>query len=454
MGVPSFFRWLMSYNNNLIKSVCIKNVDYLMIDCNCLLHPCVAYINKKESNIYNRNIIEKLILNRITDYIDDIIEKTNPKHIFIAVDGCCPLSKIRQQRPRRYKSDIDTSNFKNQPIQTLELSVATPFMNRIHEHLLKYVKQNITYSSYHEYGEGEHKILQYIKKLENKNIVIYGLDADLIFLALTIQNNNVIIMREEQFINNIEIEYIQDITYNYVEIHKMHQIINSFKITTTEFIILCFICGNDFMPSIYSIQISHKGIEKIIEAYLKTKSKLIENNKINFNTLKKIFIELKYTEKYFMKTTKFETSDKYYKYYTNSNNPDKNKIVKNYIESFEYVYEYYFNECIDNTFMYEYNFVPLLEDIITHYPNEIKLKKNKHQLTPLQQLILIIPPDKFKYVMDEETYEKIKPLLFHIGYMLPTHNMTDTNKYSIEWKQNVLLPPIDYEDFIFHTQHL
>ena len=62
MGVPSFFRWLMSYNNNLIKSVCIKNVDYLMIDCNCLLHPCVAYINKKEINIHNRDIIEKLKL--------------------------------------------------------------------------------------------------------------------------------------------------------------------------------------------------------------------------------------------------------------------------------------------------------------------------------------------------------------------------------------------------------
>jgi 5'-3' exonuclease len=402
-------------------------------------------------------MIEKLIFKRITDYIDDIIEKINPKNVYIAIDGCCPLSKVLQQRQRRYKYNIDTSKFETQPLQTLELSVGTPFMDRIHKHMLNYIKskQNIEYSSYNEYGEGEHKILQYIKKLNNENIVIYGLDADLIFLALTDNKNNIIIMREEQFINNIDIENISDICYNYVEIMELHNIIKTFNITTQEFIILCFLCGNDFMPSIYSIQISKNGIPKIINAYLKTKLKLVENNKINYNTLKQIFIELEYTEKKLIKNTSFETTTNYYRYYTNKNiDIKKNLIVKNYIETIEFCYEYYFNECKDNTFMYKYNFVPLIEDIINYYPSNISLNENKHQLKPLQQLILTIPPDKYKFIMTEKNLNKINNIMFNIGYMFPNNFMTDTNRYNIEWKQHILLPPVDYEDFIFHTLKL
>ena len=51
-------------------------------------------------------------------------------------------------------------------------------------------------------GEGEHKIFNYIKDPDNKidtslNQVVYGLDADLIMLSLSVNMDNMYLIREE-----------------------------------------------------------------------------------------------------------------------------------------------------------------------------------------------------------------------------------------------------------------
>ena len=111
MGVPYFFKWLQDNNKqnlSLINSIIDANIHYLMIDANCLLHPCVANIvekyKNKEINAKNRNEIEELIWKRIKDYINDLINRTKPENVFIAVDGVAPMGKINQQRQRRYKN--------------------------------------------------------------------------------------------------------------------------------------------------------------------------------------------------------------------------------------------------------------------------------------------------------------------------------------------------------------
>ena len=57
----------------------------------------------------------------------------------------------------------------------------------------------IVFSSSYTPGEGEHKLLQYLKQLNlsnTANTVIYGLDADLLFLALSSKKDNLYLMRE------------------------------------------------------------------------------------------------------------------------------------------------------------------------------------------------------------------------------------------------------------------
>ena len=57
----------------------------------------------------------------------------------------------------------------------------------------------IIFSTSNTPSEGEHKILQHIRlnpTENNENIMIYGLDADLIFLALSTAVNNIYLLRD------------------------------------------------------------------------------------------------------------------------------------------------------------------------------------------------------------------------------------------------------------------
>jgi 5'-3' exonuclease len=53
-------------------------------------------------------------------------------------------------------------------------------------------------------GEGEHKVLEDIRKnniTDTESICIYGLDADLIMLSLTLPTDNIILLREKTYVD-------------------------------------------------------------------------------------------------------------------------------------------------------------------------------------------------------------------------------------------------------------
>ena len=204
MGVPGFFLWLIKNKNKLgVKNLILDKIDneikWLMLDTNCLIHPCVANIldKYKQSKLlidYKKDLrtqIEEYIWEKIKESIDNMIEKLNPEYIYIAIDGVAPMGKILQQRQRRYRYFFDKSikmNIKSEeeieikvknnieepilPISSIELTPGTEYMERINKKIEEYVKKlkiKYIYSSYHEEGEGEHKIMQYIKKKFNIN---------------------------------------------------------------------------------------------------------------------------------------------------------------------------------------------------------------------------------------------------------------------------------------------
>ena len=179
MGVPGFFAWLLKNNihNNIVLNK-IDKIDNLYFDANCLFHPKCFDILKLYQNEKNIEKLEKLMMDRIVKYIDYIIKYVNPTElIYIAVDGVAPVAKINQQRKRRYKSVIDKTyqnilnekyNIeKNDIWSNIVITPGTEFMIKLDEHLNKYIKKykniKLIYSSYKECGEGEHKIIRYIK---------------------------------------------------------------------------------------------------------------------------------------------------------------------------------------------------------------------------------------------------------------------------------------------------
>jgi 5'-3' exonuclease len=327
MGLPGFFAWILKkYARNILLNNLQINPKYLYIDANCLFHPeCFKILENFE--LENLESLKEKMFKRIVNFLDFLEKYVSPTEMmYIAVDGTAPMAKIIQQRKRRYKSELDNkmkSEIKskygiivNDSWSNTSITPGTEFMEDLHLYLLNHYqnkksKINYIYSSYHTPGEGEHKILQHIKKNTDfdDNIVIYGLDADLIFLAMASNRENIYLLREQTLFkqkekNKQEIkeeikDYVNDVQreMTYVSIKETKKCFNmdlEIKISSfdnkfkhfdysNDLIFVCFLLGNDFLPHFPSIDIHHEGLDELLESYIKTllklKTKLIERIK-------------------------------------------------------------------------------------------------------------------------------------------------------------------------------
>ena len=337
MGVPGFFAWILkNYKNSKIITSNIKDeIDWLYFDLNCLFHPQCHIILDHYGDKLDLYKLEEKMIKRILNYIDYLIGIANPKKgVFLSVDGVAPMAKMNQQKKRRQKAvqenaarDIIKKKYNKKSATIWNNTTITPgtqFMEKLHQAILSYIKENriklnITYiySSYHTVGEGEHKILQEIKNrniennIENNREVymIYGLDADLIFLSLASGKNKIYLLREETFIRNAThekteiVDIVKDVAedLNYVSIDETkicindqvkllldkkmqldeleNELENEFKYLninyenvdfTNDFIVLCYFLGNDFISNLPSLDIKNDGLNLILDVYVNT----------------------------------------------------------------------------------------------------------------------------------------------------------------------------------------
>lgn len=550
MGVPGFFSWLLKNRKKLLDpntkllleqrdvTDVIGQIDWLMLDTNCLLHPAISHVvtqyKKGLLDVNTREQLEQLAWEQIEFSINEMISKTDPKNIFIAIDGVAPMGKILQQRQRRYKylydltnslvgTSTSTSTIINQticPITSIELTPGTEFMERLHQRFLLFVQNICTstkcvYSSYHELGEGEHKIIQYIKTsseaFSGKTILIYGLDADLLFLTLGLGDSyNLHVMREKQEFTNkplgtdmstyFEESYGPAINeYNYVPIKSLRNMILKLDISVNDFIVLCYLVGNDFFPRLLTTDIKTGGLDKIIKAYRKitgsckslvtvvTNNDGVNTHKLNYNTLRKLFEQLIWLEtktdiwentdielnehmfesmeKFvqgtssnidFVQKIQFNSPTAYYTHYlglsvitSGSLQHVIRQMVFDYIKSINWCLKYYLDACIDYTWTYNYHVAPLIKDICRYYPKTCVFTDNvgfpsHNVLTPKEQLVLVIPPLLWSLVLDKGTIEKVKSNI-KINYMFPNAFLIDVNTVQIYWKSIVRIPFVNYE---------
>jgi 5'-3' exoribonuclease 2 len=465
MGIPYYFYYLTTkYNDILIKSLPIK-IDIYAIDFNGIIHPEAA----KETN-------EELLINNLWDKINKYNDLYKPNKLLICVDGVAPIAKIIQQRKRRYltyfKNKIDkiTSLW-----DTNAISPGTNFMNKLNS----FIKENITNDNYifsgsDESGEGEHKIFKLINEIrgfdnDDNNIIINGLDADLIILSLISGRNNIYLMRENRGINtyvninNLRLAIIKELR------PKWH--IEDDKDLIESYCVMCSILGNDFIPHILNLNIKSGGLDKLInitEIAIRMYGSLVENNKINQRTLGDIFnqiadnedndisllvkneIERKprdftlLSQEYGIKF-KDETlnlinnNSKKWRYYYYKNLFDINITIdstsiisSNYIKGIYWTYNYYKKMDIDYTWYYPYNYPPTAKDISNYFKvNDIQEIKSKGDfLKPETQLLLILPinsinliDDKYKKYMTDISMglKHLYPIEYKIQTLFKTH---------------------------------
>jgi 5'-3' exonuclease len=487
MGIPSYFSYIVKKHSKVIQKLSSNTiqVNNLYLDCNSIIYDAVHVIDFSKLTESDADTIIRAVCNKINEYIFQLKPDNN---VYIAFDGVAPVAKLEQQRSRRYKSLYQNTIFKSifqntkpDPWNTTAITPGTMFMHKLNEKIRKnfnnpsiFNVQNIILSPSDEYGEGEHKLFEYIRNFKeqhiNKNTVIYGLDADLIMLSinhLPITNNIYLFRETPQFIKSINAELEPNESY-LLDIPELAKIItldmnNGNELTTEQqknrvydYIFLCFFLGNDFMPHFPSVNIRTGGVDKMLNAYKATiggtNENLTNGTKIYWKNVRKLVQHLATLEEDYFKTEtklrdkreknvfpditpedkfkKFDSIPTYersiekyinpfkpnwqYRYYKSLFKMDideerKKQICINYLEGLEWTMKYYTTGCSDWRWCYNYDYPPLLSDLMHYIPyfdTEFIEQKPHLPVSELVQLCYVLPKQSL-HLLPENLYKQL-----------------------------------------------
>ncbi|PWZ25987.1 5'-3' exoribonuclease 3 [Zea mays] len=375
MGVPSFFKWLVGKYPSIVvpakeddggagagasspsspwdEPAAGPNGVYhnLYLDMNAIIHPCFH----PEDEVCPPTTFDEVFA-AMFEYIDRLFRIVRPtKLLYLAVDGVAPRAKMNQQRSRRFKAAKEAKDaeleekllrekfraegrkVRARPRETHEVSdpnIITPgteFMEKLSKALEYYVRSRLNsdpgwkgikviLSDSNVPGEGEHKVMSFIRGQRslasydpNTRHCLYGLDADLIMLALASHELHFSILREDGSRQNQPekcislsnemlktedssrkcrgwfpqvIETTAKKPYQFVNIWVLREYLElDLKIPNPvvktdierlidDFIFICFLTGNDFIPRIPSVEIHEGAIDLLLEAYKQTFNKM------------------------------------------------------------------------------------------------------------------------------------------------------------------------------------
>ena len=262
MGVKNFYLgFKTTFSNCITNETDIETYDTLIIELNGLFYSACRKLHHGEDNLklLKRNKLNLKLFEEISEQLDGIITKYNPsKNIFLVVDGTAAMMKNLEQRQRRYKNSLENKydnifDLNSFSPGTKMLNFLTKYIDWFIRYKMNtdelYQKLNIYFSNEKVEGEGEYKILRFIKKIceKDSHILIYTCDSDMILLSMIHHEYNIIIIRNSSL-------YGQE----YVNIEKCRQrLLNNFYFSKAkseetvikDLFILFSLLGNDYISS-------------------------------------------------------------------------------------------------------------------------------------------------------------------------------------------------------------
>lgn len=400
MGVPAFFRWLSrKYPSVIIECNENKTVDdegrnhyedatlpnpngiefdNLYLDMNGIIHPCTHPEDKPPP----KNEDEMMVA--IFECIDRLFCIVRPrKLLYMAIDGVAPRAKMNQQRSRRFRAAKESVEKRLEMERVREellargcvlppekpkeehfdsncITPGTPFMQRLSECLSYYIHERmnnnpawksikVILSDANVPGEGEHKIMDYIRKQRaqpdhdpNTQHVLCGADADLIMLGLATHEPNFTIIREEflpnkprpcdmcgQFGHELDkceglngptggadfkpdVPVGQEVKFIFVRLSVLREYLQrtlqmpglpfkyEFERALDDWVFMCFFVGNDFLPHLPSLEIREGAVDRLVELYkkcvYKTGGYITDSGEVNLDRVQLILNDLGYAE--------------------------------------------------------------------------------------------------------------------------------------------------------------
>lgn len=508
MGVPGLSSFVNKRFKKYCKKIKIQNRDLtkrptdaiplvhnLYIDANGLLHQAAQKIfNYGQYNLMmdpcqNLTYLQKKMLtyNLFLKYTRDIIYTVNPKElIYIAIDGPAPRAKQVQQRRRRFVTARERS-----PSQKFDSNCITPgtgfidgLTNFLRSRFLQEKKINgatIVFSSASVAGEGEHKIMDFLRKhskfFKNKSHLVFGPDGDLILLTLGATHFKRMYLLRSNHFKPVHFGTIYNISQISLHMQKLCKAENRIH-RISDFILMSFFIGNDFLPMIrmfytlrdgfnimFKFNASHfidcrgrlnlnnlcdlvTNLAKVEEAQIHHQA-FIKPKKEHFTnqTLLKhcsgegVFHFSEYRKDYYLKN----------KIYIEKNGELKiNQLCFDYLKTFVWNFIYYTRGLPSWTWYFKWNYAPLMVDFkkfldkINIFPKQassektymdpkiFQFKKNNPP-KPFLQLMSVLPaksanllPKPFAKYMTETTSPLVKknyyPKEFEIDYEGKTKN--------------------------------
>ncbi|XP_017777725.1 PREDICTED: 5'-3' exoribonuclease 1 [Nicrophorus vespilloides] len=315
MGVPKFFRYISERYPcllEIVKEYQIPAFDNLYLDMNGIIHMC----SHPDDNDPHFRITEEKIFQSIFHYIEILFSMIKPQKVFfMAVDGVAPRAKMNQQRGRRFRTAKDAEKMEKKALEKGEtlptesrfdsncITPGTVFMANLQEQLKYFVINKITndnlwrkckiiLSGPETPGEGEHKIMDYIRYIRsqpgydpNTRHCLYGLDADLIMLGLCTHEPHFSLLREEVRFgksSNRRKDAPEQTTFFLLHLSLMREYLElefsqlktslpfDFNIENIidDWVLMGFLVGNDFIPNLPNLHINKGALSTLYTAYI------------------------------------------------------------------------------------------------------------------------------------------------------------------------------------------
>ncbi len=310
--------------NQLVSdSTLLPEFDNLYLDMNGMIHGCTHGDDSTES----QKLSDRDMFLQLFHYIDRIVSQTvrPQKLLYMAIDGVAPRAKMNQQRSRRFCSAKDAKALRERLVEEGQsvldegeifdsncITPGTEFLAKVSKYLQYFIckkinedpywsRLKIIFSGHDVPGEGEHKIMQYIRDERhsgrlppNTRHCMYGQDADLIMLGLITHEPHFILLREvvnfgsfnarqpknavKVIVKNTGGAVFQllhlSILREYIFLEMSQGIRNNLKLLPTclerwidDFIFLTFLIGNDFLPHMPSLDIGEHAIPLLLDVY-------------------------------------------------------------------------------------------------------------------------------------------------------------------------------------------
>ncbi|PSN30434.1 5'-3' exoribonuclease 1, partial [Blattella germanica] len=277
--------------------------------------------------------------------LSELVKEYQPKKLFfMAVDGVAPRAKMNQQRGRRFRSAKEAEILEQKARERGEalpsearfdsncITPGTDFMAKLQEQLKYFVTfklstdpqwrgVKIILSGHETPGEGEHKIMDYIRYMKaqpgydaNTRHCLYGLDADLIMLGLCSHEPHFSLLREEVkygrkakqtrtstpeetkfFLLHLSLmrEYLE---LEFSALKSLLPFPFDIEKIIDDWVLMGFLVGNDFIPPLPDMHIINGALPTLYKAYISVLPTLggyiNEGGTLNLERFKKYMLKL------------------------------------------------------------------------------------------------------------------------------------------------------------------